>query len=159
MPHVLVLSEDKANRDIANGFLLNPDLKHRNIQLLPHSKGWRDVLDYFLSELAPNLNKFTKRRVVLLIDFDDDFQDRSQFIFNRIDSGMKSRVFLLGTKSEPERLKVDLGLSFESIGKALANDCSDAVSIENSLWQNEHLQHNQSELARLMVDVKPFLFG
>ena len=34
-PHVLVLPEDDANREIANGFLLAPSLKLRNIQVLP----------------------------------------------------------------------------------------------------------------------------
>ena len=38
-PHVYVLSEDDANRQIANGFLLHPDLLARNIQALPEVGG------------------------------------------------------------------------------------------------------------------------
>jgi len=32
-PHVLVLPEDDADRQIATGFLLDPSLKPRNIQI------------------------------------------------------------------------------------------------------------------------------
>lgn len=38
-PHVLVLPEDDANRQIAIGFLLDPGLKQRNIQILTPSGG------------------------------------------------------------------------------------------------------------------------
>ena len=34
LPHVLVLPEDDANRQLANGFLLDPNLLDRRIQLL-----------------------------------------------------------------------------------------------------------------------------
>ena len=40
-PHVLVLPEDDANRQIANGFLLEPSIKHRNIQVLTPAKSAR----------------------------------------------------------------------------------------------------------------------
>jgi hypothetical protein len=37
-PHVLVLPEDDANRQIVNGFLLDPSLNLRAIQALPIAK-------------------------------------------------------------------------------------------------------------------------
>lgn len=38
--HVLVLPEDDANRQIVNGFLLEPSLNERVIQVLPIAGGW-----------------------------------------------------------------------------------------------------------------------
>jgi hypothetical protein len=38
--HVLVLPEDDANRQIANGFILNSNVKERAIQVLPIADGW-----------------------------------------------------------------------------------------------------------------------
>ncbi|MGA2659008.1 MAG: hypothetical protein ABSH34_16015 [Verrucomicrobiota bacterium] len=51
-PHVYVLPEDDANRQLANGFLLHPDLLARNIQVLPEVGGWHEVLDHFKSDYA-----------------------------------------------------------------------------------------------------------
>jgi len=52
-PHVVVLPEDRANLQIANGFLLNPDLNERLIQVLPHVRGWQTVLNKFVDERVP----------------------------------------------------------------------------------------------------------
>ena len=38
-PHVLVLPEDEANEELVNGFLLDPSIKLRNIQVLPSAGG------------------------------------------------------------------------------------------------------------------------
>lgn len=46
-PHVLVLPEDDANRQIANGFLLNSNLNRNAIQILPIAGGWLKVVDTF----------------------------------------------------------------------------------------------------------------
>lgn len=155
-PHVLVLSEDEANRNIANGFLLDPSLKLRNIQVLPHAGGWQVVLDKFDNELIPRLNKYPDCRVILLIDFDNDFNNRSVVVSDKIPGPLKNRVFLLGTAKEPECLKAQLGQSFEEIGKTLSEAC--ANNRQSSLWQHQHLKHNQPELMRLIADVRPFLF-
>lgn len=47
LPNVYVLPEDDANRQIVNGFLLNPDLKTNAIKLLPNVGGWQKVVDAF----------------------------------------------------------------------------------------------------------------
>ncbi len=46
-PHVLVLPEDDANNDIANGFLRHDALDLRAIQVLPCAGGWGKVRDAF----------------------------------------------------------------------------------------------------------------
>jgi len=69
-PHVIVLPEDDANRQIANGFLLDPSIKLRNIQVLNPAGGWGKVLDRFLDDHVAELRKWPQRHLVLLIDFD-----------------------------------------------------------------------------------------
>lgn len=60
-PHLHVLPEDDANRQIANGFLLNPHLNERAIQILPIVGGWKKVLDVFKSVHARELKKYLER--------------------------------------------------------------------------------------------------
>jgi len=71
-PHVYGLPEDDANRQLANGFLLHPDLLARNIQVLPEVGGWLEVLSHFKSEYAKGMEQYQQRLMVLLIDFDAD---------------------------------------------------------------------------------------
>jgi hypothetical protein len=153
-PHVLVLPEDDANRQIANGFILHPNLNARAIQVLPPSGGWKKVLEEFAKVHVPEMQNVRDRRMVLLMDFDRD-EERLVYIQNPIPEALKNRVFVLGVLPEPERLKSDTQMTFEEIGEALANDCSENT---NELWGYELLDRNRGELNRLIVSVKPFLF-
>ena len=64
-------------------------------------------------------------------------------------------MFVVGPKNEPEKLKMALKISFEDIGKTLADNCA-AGTAEH--WDHEQLQHNDAERQRLAQIVKPFLF-
>lgn len=153
-PHVLVVPEDSADRDIVNGFLLDSSIKQRNIQVLPPEGGWRKVLD-FASDHVEKLRKYQNRHLVLLIDFDGYVEDRQRQFRERIPEDVRDRVFLFGTLSEPESLKSACGISFEDIGKKLASECSDDG---DDLWGHELLKHNASERDRLNARVKSILF-
>lgn len=156
-PHVLVLPEDQANVDIVNGFRLYPSFNERNFKVLPLAGGWRKVLDEF-EKLIPSLRRNPDRRVILLIDFDNKFQERETIVRGRIPADLRDQVFFLGAAVEPEKLKSALRYrSSEKIGKELAEAC--ANSLDESLWQHEQLRHNQPELDRLVSDVRPILFG
>ena len=69
LPHVLVLPEDDANRQLANGFLLDESLSMRQIQVLEVAGGWKEVLNRFNSDHIGEMDKYQERFVVLLIDF------------------------------------------------------------------------------------------
>ncbi len=153
--HILILPEDNANSEIANGFLLNPDLNERLIQILPFAGGWMAVLNKFVDDHASKMRSFPDRMIVLLIDFDEQ-EDRLAYVETKIPSDLKDRVFVLGVFSEPERLKSDIKKSFEKIGEALATDCSDKT---DKLWSHDLLKHNRNELKRMITNVKPFLFN
>ena len=152
-PHLQVLPEDDANRQMVNGFKLHHKVRDC-IDSLPPARGWRKVLESFEEIHIPVLRRTPQRLLVLLIDSDDQ-EDRCQSIRNRIPADLMDRVFVLGTRGEPENLKIDLGPSFESIGARLAKECA-----ENSgeLWNHEQLRHNAAELERLRERVQPFLF-
>ncbi|MDM8556443.1 hypothetical protein QUF75_17095 [Desulfococcaceae bacterium HSG7] len=154
--HILVLPEDDANRQIANGFLLNPNLDERAIQILPPSGGWKKALDSFTNNHLSKMRQYTLRTFLLLIDFDLN-EDRFGNVQNEIPDDLIDRVFVLGSQSEPEELKKGIANvnNFEAIGKALANDC---VNKTYRIWGHKLLKHNQKELDRMIASVKPFLF-
>jgi hypothetical protein len=154
-PHVIVLPEDDANREIANGFLLDPSINLRNIQVLPPAGGWGKVLDDFLENHVADLRKWPNRYLVLLVDFDGHVDSRSTQFNNQFPGDVQDRVFLLGTKGEPEPLRKQYGDSLENIGKTLAAEC---YQDETSLWNHCLLAHNAKERTRLNAKVKAILF-
>jgi hypothetical protein len=154
-PHVLVLPEDRANSQLANGFWLFPSLLSRRMQVLPYADGWLKVLESFEANHANGMRENVSRFMVLLIDFDNHLE-RLQFAQCKIPPDLAERVFILGALIEPEDLKrAGLG-TLEEIGSALARDCQVDT---NNVWQHEHLRHNASELKRLREHVRPILFA
>lgn len=152
--HLLVLPEDRANSEIATGFLLNPQLNQRSIQVLPFARGWRTVIERFVRDYVPTMGKYPHRLIVLLIDFDGD-ENRLDHVKREIPEDLKERVFVLGVLSEPEKLRRGTGKNFEEIGEALARDCPRDV---NDLWNHDLLKHNRTELDRVITAVRVFLF-
>ncbi|MGS0743548.1 hypothetical protein ACVBEF_17245, partial [Glaciimonas sp. GG7] len=45
LPHLLILPEDDANRELANGFLLDDRVLERNIQVLKPAGGWKKAVE------------------------------------------------------------------------------------------------------------------
>jgi hypothetical protein len=155
LPHVLVLPEDDANRQLAKGFQLELDLtKQRQMQVLEEAGGWVAVLERFLADHVARMESNAQRFMVLLIDFDGN-EVRLQEAKDRIPGNLTDRVFILGALSEPEALRsAGLG-SYETIGKAMAQDCREET---DRIWGHELVRHNASELARLRQVVRPILF-
>jgi hypothetical protein len=154
-PHILVLPEDDADRQLANGFLLEVDwIRQRQMQVLKVAGGWKKVLECFQSDHIEDMNRCRHRFMVLLIDFDEK-EDRLDKAKKAIPDDLKDRVFVLGARKDPEGLRrAGLG-SLETIGKALARDCREDV---DATWGHALLQHNASELDRLRKHVRPILF-
>lgn len=154
-PHLLVLPEDDANRQIVNGFLLDPSLNLRAIHPLPIAGGWVKVREEVSATQVAHLRKYPERHLVLLIDFDGDVVERAQSFQKVIPEDVRDRVYLLGTQVEPEPLRKACGFSLERIGEQLANACAHD---EEGLWGHAMLIHNQAEVGRLNKNVKSFLF-
>lgn len=154
-PHVLVLPEDDANRQLANGFWLQVDWnRQRQMQVLRVAGGWRKALTLFTSVHAQEMDNYPTQFVVLLIDLDGD-ASRLENAKAVIPERLAERVFVLSTLTDPEALKPDLGPP-EEIGAAIARDCREQT---NEICAHRLLQHNADELARLREYVRPILFS
>lgn len=153
-PHVFVLPEDRANSQLANGFLLDEALVPRKMQVLEEAGGWAEVLKRFRSDHVRGMDACPGRFMVLLIDFDgqEDRLDRARAV---IPDHLKDRVFVLGAWTEPEALRAALG-DYETIGKALAKDCREGT---DTTWEHNLLRHNASEIGRLRERVRRILFA
>ena len=155
LPHVLVLPEDDANRQIALGFQLDLDWSvQRQIQVLKPAGGWTRVVETFESDHVGALKRNPHQFLVLLIDFDDDLS-RLAYAKNRIPPAMLDRAFILGSLTQPESLKAAGLGSYEQIGSKMALDCREQ---NNATWSHELLHHNASELDRLCQHVRTILF-
>ena len=111
------------------------------------------MLDRFLSDHVAGMERYPNRFMVLLIDFDDR-EERMQDAKATVPVHLMERVFILGSRSEPEALKAELG-AYETIGLALARDCREET---DTTWSHVLLRHNASELARFREHVRPILF-
>lgn len=152
-PHVLVLPEDSANRQLAIGFALKLDWSvRRRIQVLPEANGWIKVLDCFESDYTSYLDRWPDGHMVPLIDFDGN-RDRATDANKRIPERLAKRAFILGALNDPEGLKSAGVGSYEKIGTALAEDCREET---NKTWQHDLLKHNTGELHRLREYVGQF---
>ena len=150
----MVLPEDDANRQIANGFHQQITwTRLRQMQVLPVAGGWKRVLTEFQSAHVPAMNRCGNRYMILLIDFDGRVE-RLQEAKAEIPAELTDRVFILGTLSNPENLRAELG-AYEQIGAAMASDCRDGTDI---VWGHALLHHNESELHRLRDPICEILF-
>jgi hypothetical protein len=154
LPHVLVLPEDDANRQLADGFQLDPLLDTRRMQILEEAGGWREVLNRFRNGHLSEMDRYASRFMVLLIDFDEQ-GDRLNVARAEIPGHLKDRVFVLGAWSKPEELRPSLG-SYETIGSAMARDCRENTEVT---WAHRLLRHNAGELERLRKHVRQILFS
>jgi len=156
LPHVFVLPEDDANSRLADGFHDEVEwTRYRQMQVLRVAGGRERVLELFKAQHVKGMDRFTKRFVVLLTDFDGD-EDWLEHARAAIPEHLTDRVFILGSRTNPEALKIALGLGFcEPIGSALAKDCRDD---SYTSWAHDLLRHNAVELDRLRDHVRPILF-
>jgi hypothetical protein len=153
-PHVLVLPEDDANRQLANGFWLQitPE-RQRQLDVCHVAGGWKKVLQLFNSDHVPAMRRYPARFMVLLIDLDED-KSRLEKAKASIPEDLADRVFILSTLTQPEALRADLG-PYEGIGQAMADDCREETY---EICEHKLLQHNAVELGRLRESVRPILF-
>jgi hypothetical protein len=151
LPHLFVLPEDDANRQMANGFHQRID-RVRQMQVLRPAGGWTKVLTVFGSEYVTAMERNANMFVVLMIDLDEN-SSRLDQARAAIPHYLADRVFILSTWSRPEKLKPDLG-TFEAIGLKVAEDCRNET---DGTTRHDLLRHNLGELNRLRQHVLPFL--
>jgi hypothetical protein len=155
--HLYILPEDDDDNELANGFIDNLWVNDCQAQVLPVAGGWMSVLERFKTVYIPHLRQYAGSNIVLLIDFDEDYEARSSKFAQEIPDDLRNRAFVIGVLDEPQDLKKSLNLSknFEEIGSALADDCHGETT---TMWDHPHLKHNDPERVRLMKAVKSILF-
>lgn len=152
-PHVCVIPEDDANRQLANGFVQHYEIDVRAVEIATPAGGWGRVLDVFETQYVPYLRRRSVAHVVMVIDFDGVEARRAECEL-RIPDDIKSRVFLIGARDNPEVLKAEMKASFETIGHLLASNCVN----EQGVWNHEHLAHNAAEIQRMADAMKSIVF-
>jgi hypothetical protein len=145
LPHLLVIPEDDANREILLGFLNHRLVDSRRIQLADVAGGWGKAITNFLEDHVPPMRKFTARHVLILIDLDGR-SNRLADERTKIPDDLQDRVFLMGCQSTPEKLSGALKMSREKIGEALAEGCA---GNDEAIWNSPMLAHNVPELERM----------
>src|SRR5688572_27356684 len=100
--HVYVIPEDDANRQVAAGFLLHSAVKINRLRVMPLAGGWRHVLKTFEDEYILHLRKYSQAHVVMLVDFDGRFEERSKEFEGSVPEDLNPRVFVIGSKTTPE---------------------------------------------------------
>lgn len=152
-PHVFVLPEDDANRQIANGFALNVT-ETRDYKVLPVAGGWHKVRILFQEIHVVEMEKDTLRYMVLLVDFDKD-EERLTKMKKDIPVALADRVFVIGIWTKPEDIYHHKLGTKENLGRQLASECYEN---RNDIWNHELLKHNANELDRMRVTLRPILF-
>jgi len=153
-PHLYVIPEDDANRQIAVGFEKDYRIRPRSIQIVSPAGGWKKALEKLSDDYYRILEANQNSRVLVIIDCDCDTERISRAL-DEVPEHLRDRVFIVGTKSEPELLRKTFNTSLEKIGQAIADECFDE---EVKLWSHEQLIHNSSEVKRLKRDLFSIVF-
>jgi hypothetical protein len=154
LPHVWVIPEDDADRQLAEGFLLFDAVAVRTVGIRAPAGGWLKVLDVFETEYISLLRRWKDSHVVMLLDF-DGHPERREILEARIPEELKPRVFTIGSGENPEVLRQAFQTTLERIGTLLAEEC---YSENYNRWTHPLLLHNDVDLQRLRLTVRKFVF-
>jgi hypothetical protein len=154
-PHLYVVPEDKADKDFAVGFELDPRLVVGSFQVMPLAGGWLKVLDLIRDEYIPKLQKNQFSHVLGIIDCDGD-HERIENELAKFPDEVAGRIFLLGAIQTPEVFRQKIGDKSERIGERMAEECFNA---SYDLWAHEDLEHVSNEIQRAKDVLRPIVFA
>jgi hypothetical protein len=152
-----VISEDNANREIANGFRLVVEKNARQFWINKSARGWLNGRQELvaMSESTGHLQKYKSSNAALIVDFDGK-RERGSEIKQMVAEGVRDRVFVIGVLTEPEKLRNVTGMKFEQLGSQIGEGCKGS-SI--GFWQHDLLVHNIEEIRRLSGAVRDIFFN
>lgn len=153
--YVVILPEDDANRQIINGFLNVIGVNLNAIDVRAVAGGWKKALSLRIKPLIKELENNKNMSLLVVIDFDLQFEKRLKIFKEKLGNNLIDRAFLLGAISEPEKLKKEFNLPYEKIGRALAKSC---LTNNFSIWENDLLKHNLPEIKRITSQIRSTLF-
>ncbi len=123
----------------------------KEMRVLEEADGWTKAVAKLKSAHFPAMQFDQNRFVVLLIDCDGK-PERLDDVRAEVPSSLADRVFVLGARTKPEKLRVG---DKERFGGLLAEDCRAGTS---KAWGHELLKHNSAEVDRMRQIVGPMLF-
>ena len=155
--HLVIVPEDQKNNDLINGFVNASLFESRAFQVQAIAGGWPKAVD---SLQHMQLAALPLRRILLVIDFDEKLESRYGQVNDRLSKFLAptehQRVYLLGTRSEPEDFRSTLKMSSEQVGAQLYLDCK---TPQPGLWGHALFTHNLKTRARLIAEILPFLIN
>lgn len=155
--HLVIVPEDQKNNDLINGFVNATSIASHAFQIQRIARGWINAVD---SLQDMKLVSLPLRRVLLVIDFDEKPESRNDQVHEKLSKFLTQneyeRVYLLGTRSEPEDFRSTLKMSPEQVGAQLYLDCK---TPQPGLWGHALFAHNLKTRARLIAEVLPFLIN
>lgn len=154
IPHLYVIPEDDANRQMAVGFEKDYRVRGNAFQVVAPAGGWRKAIDKLKTQYFELLELNVKSHVLVLIDCEGD-ADRISNAMAEVPIQIKDRVFIIGTLSEPEVLKASLKTPIEKIGEMVVEDCFDST---HKIWMHDQLKHNAPEVSRLKTTLFKIVF-
>ncbi len=154
IPHLFVIPEDDANRQMAIGFEKDDRIRARSLQIVAPAGGWSKALEKLKGEYYRVLESNPNSHVLVIIDCDQDSQ-RIPCALAKVPGHLQNRVFIIGTLSEPEELRKSLNGTLEMIGESVAQECYDPNQL---IWKHDQLQHNSTEVIRLKSVLFPVVF-
>jgi len=154
-PHLLVIPEDEANRQIITGFRNHWGVRSRQIQIAEVANGWGKALKQFAEVHVPLMRKYPKRFVLILIDCDGQ-RERIAHARRDIPPELADRVFIMGSLTTPEKLAAAVAMPKETLGKAIADECHNQCT---AILNHPLLVHNLQEWERMDVSVCPALWA
>jgi hypothetical protein len=149
LPHLHILPEDDANRQVVNALLLGLGADTSRVKVFGPARGWSHVLEAFERDHEPGMRQYPERFVALVIDFDGD-PERLQLAKLKIPPDLANRVFIFGSFDEPECLKPLFG-SFDQIGERLGIECRHGLA---NVWNHPQLAINLPEVRRFQAVVR-----
>jgi hypothetical protein len=154
-PHLIVIPEDQAVREIVNGFSTCLDANERQFSVYDLARGWERGKEILLDLSKGYMREYPHSYAILIVDFDRNAHRGSE-IKNQVPEGVRDRVFVVGVLNEPEDLKESTGMKFEELGRQIAGGCKDS-SID--FWKGQELlAHNVDEIRRLSGAIRDLFF-
>lgn len=153
-PHLFIVPEDDADRQIAVGFQMHLEAKGE-MQIVDVARGWLKVVGVIKDEYVPLLKNNLNSHVLGIIDCDKD-ADRIAGQLENFPEDIRNRIFLLGVNENPQEFKRSAKMHFAEIGEKLADEC---YKDELDLWNHEMLSYSSSEALRAKDVLRELVFG
>jgi len=161
---VIIYPEDPKTKDLADALKtakFGSVFDQRRINVKPSCRGWEDAVEIAIKNC--DLKRFSKRRIIILIDFDKQGTRLSE-VKQRIPPECASKFYIVGWSGNIEELKHQTdcaGKGVHKLAEKLVDDCQPEC---HGLWERpefaqmrESTSDSKSECERLRAELLPLI--